>query len=150
MVCNTCGRHTQNENANFCEYCGSSYRGDISSTFYIKPEQETKAAIIPEGYEKPISLLHWLGSYGSVLLSVFIPYVGWIISLTLLLVWSFDNKTIQSKKNWARAMLIIMGISFVIMVIVILYITLNSTMLQDIINMNFDMNKYYNILNEIN
>lgn len=64
--------------------------------------------------------------------------------------WSFDNKTIQSKKNWARAMLIIMGISFVIMVIVILYITLNSTMLQDIINMNFDMNKYYNILNEIN
>ena len=24
MVCNSCGRSTDNENANFCEYCGAS------------------------------------------------------------------------------------------------------------------------------
>ena len=29
MVCNSCGRDNQNENSNFCEYCGASLREGV-------------------------------------------------------------------------------------------------------------------------
>ena len=34
MICKDCGREIVNDNANFCEYCGTSFRGTMQQTSY--------------------------------------------------------------------------------------------------------------------
>lgn len=164
MICNTCGRNIQNENANFCEYCGSSFReirnasvaidqqdhidGQVQRQSFAStiPMQNMMSENIPSSVrqgetEKPISFLSWLGSYGILVGLFFIPF-GWIAALILLCFWSFSDKTPKTKKNWARVNLIVIGV--VIIVFFLLMLTMiNSPMFQDMINGSFDMNSYY-------
>ena len=39
MKCNVCGRHTQNEEANFCDYCGSPFREHMQAFYDIQKER---------------------------------------------------------------------------------------------------------------
>jgi hypothetical protein len=61
-----------------------------------------------------VSIGDWIVSY--ILMGI--PLVGFI----MLIVWAFGSDAPQSKKNWARANLILMVIGFVIMII--LYATI--------------------------
>lgn len=159
MVCNTCGRHIQNEEANFCEYCGTSFRnGNIneikppSNYTYSSETGNTSAprqphapeAINVNQNEKNVSLLDWLGSY----LIMFIPVVGGIVFFVMLLIWSFSKNISTSKKNWARATLVFYIITIILFIILlVLYIPLlDSTMFQDLLNA--DANEISNILQE--
>ncbi|NLK27833.1 MAG: hypothetical protein GX306_05770 [Clostridiales bacterium] len=142
MVCNTCGRHTQNENANFCEYCGSSFRENIQDTFYAVPQgqpvgQAGNMAQEKEAYEPPISFMNWLGTYAIILLPTFIPF-GWIISLVMLCVWAFTKNTSTSKRNWSRATLIFSILYFIIF-IVMMIILLNSPLFKSIMKSTMDL-----------
>lgn len=124
MICKVCGRNTENQNANFCEYCGSSYRlgtnieqqnistTNINQDIHTTSEQET---------EKPISTLHWI----CCMLIFFIPIIGWIAYPVMLFVWAFSNNISKTKRNWARASLIIIFIC-IIMVIGVLTDFVNS------------------------
>lgn len=38
MVCKTCGRSTQNEDANFCEYCGSPFKEHLTPAYTVMPQ----------------------------------------------------------------------------------------------------------------
>lgn len=156
MICNNCGRQIQNEAANFCEYCGFSFREQTQAArpeggqnFNSKPDmqqgpvpvsvfgQPRTAMQQPGISEKPISFLSWLGTYALLL----VPYVGWLIFIIMLFVWAFGNNTPVTKKNWARVTLIFVGIVtvFVILFIIIFYVP----MLQQIMSGNFDYNSYY-------
>lgn len=110
MICNTCGREIVNEDANFCEYCGAPVRGrngfDINTS--VPPVNETVTDNINE---KPISFLNWLGTN----LLMYVPYVN----IVMLFIWAFSHKVNTSKKNWARANLVLMGITLVILLIII-------------------------------
>lgn len=113
MICNICGRNIENENANFCENCGTSLRGHVveQNNTYQKESQIDNVNEKKEE-QKPISFGNWMGS----LILPFIPLVGPIIYLVMLFIWSFGSDTNQSKKNWARAQLIVTIISVVLVV----------------------------------
>lgn len=173
MVCNSCGRTSGNENANFCDYCGASLKGkdtyvavenaysgesqaDVSKDSYsntfsyssgnVESQGNSQAPrtvyggnYVPnteDGNEKPVSFWNFLGS----MLIPFIPIVGPIVYLVMLLVWSFGSDTNPSKKNWARAMLVFGIICFAIAIIFIIYI---SMMILNSGGMESFMNEYY-------
>lgn len=113
MECKVCGRHTENEYANFCEYCGTSFRENYQPDYLEKQNQyENNQDIKMDNNDKSITFGNWMGS----LLLPFIPVIGPFIYLIMLFVWSFGSEAPQSKKNWAKAQLIITLISIVIVV----------------------------------
>ena len=161
MRCNNCGRNTQNEEANFCEYCGSSFResrlspnpaapreqnyteasGNFQEVMAMKMSdkvmgQETSQA---ENIEKPITFLNWLGTYGIL----FVPLIGGLIFFVMLFVWAFSGATPASKKNWARVTLIFIAVAFIIL-ITYLVTVVSSPMFQEMMSGSFDYNSFYN------
>ena len=182
MKCNVCGRQTMNEEANFCEYCGSSFREHMQQQQPVNPmppynqgnmfnpgnSYNSENSYNPGGSynqgqmpnmmqggipqnnpnqiqpEKPTSFLDWLGTYGIML----IPCVGWLVFIVMLFIWGFGNKASESKKNWARATLIFVG---VLILVVIAYLAMVMPLYMDIyqqmMNGTFDMNSYYNSIN---
>lgn len=126
MKCNVCGRHTQNEEANFCDYCGSSFREQKAAALDSVPKEQKNPFIIGQNIqvkqmpvnnnmaqaytgtqqnqetEKPVSLLNWLGTYGIF----FIPVFGVFAFFIMLFIWAFAGNAPASKRNWARATLI--------------------------------------------
>jgi hypothetical protein len=134
MVCNSCGRDNQNENSNFCEYCGASLREGVrpevepttnysyqNGTGYASapvPPAAPAQAIEIDNSEKPVSVLNWIGTY----LIMFIPIVGGLVFLIMLFVWaSGGNNVPTSKKNWAKANLILMLISLIFVIVFIIF-----------------------------
>ena len=159
MNCNVCGRQTMNEDANFCEYCGNSFREQMHNSFNMPMtgQDPYSNGTIPnrmpnQGYgmqgslnevppDKPVTFLNWLGTYGMML----IPIVGGIAFLVMLFIWAFGGKTPESKKNWARATLLFVGVILVIIIVYIIAIV-NSSMFQQMMNGTFDYNSYYDSL----
>lgn len=140
MVCKSCGRSTSNENANFCDYCGTSYKEVI---YHQNEERQSIESIVKERNEveegdKPISFRNWMGT----LLLPIIPLVGPIIYLVMMLVWAFGSDTNQTKKNWARASLVV-GCIFIMLFIILM---VNS--FTQLINSGFDMNSYMEQMNQ--
>lgn len=133
MICNNCGRQSIREDANFCEYCGNSFREQAPYN-PILPKQE--AAALPDK-EKPVSFLNWLGSYALI----FIPFVGGLVFIVMLFVWAFGGYVPTSKKNWARAMLIMVAVATVF-VIIFLIVAFNNMNILDIFNGNFNLERF--------
>lgn len=159
MKCNTCGRLSQNEEANFCDYCGASFREQAHLQTKTTPQEPvfggpamTRTMPLqmpgamgkvsePVNIEKPVSFMNWLATYSLL----FVPFFGWIAFIILLCIWAFDGRTPASKKTWARATLIVAGI-VIILVIGYLIILFSSPMFQQMINGTFDYNNYYSNL----
>jgi len=159
MKCNTCGRQIQNETANFCEYCGASFREQAQAVkpeagqpFYTRPIVQQEPApmnianpMLGTGQmgnpERPISFLSWLGTYSLLAVLLFIPYLGWIGIIAILIFWAFSNKTPATKKNWARVTLIFAGI--VMIFVIIVFAAFYSMYYPQIMNGTFDINSYY-------
>ena len=143
MVCQACGRNTENENANYCEYCGTSYRENKNVIYESVEKENIRTSEIVEksieNEEKSTSFKNWLGS----MLLPFIPGVCLIIYIVMLFVRAFSSETPKSKKNWARASLIVGVIGFIFIV----YFLMSTTM--DLINSGFDFNSYMNQINKV-
>lgn len=172
MRCDNCGRMIQNEEANFCEYCGSSFREQRQAPFHIAPnEQEFQrdnrmlypnmSSVAPnqtptpnqnftpsvEGQEKRDSFLGWLGIYGLL----FIPFAGWLIFIIIVFLWAFGGNASVTKKNWARATLVFVGVLVVLFIIftVIMLFTygpMYQEMYRMIENGTFDNNSYLELI----
>lgn len=134
MVCKACGRNSASENANYCEYCGTSFRENIP----LKQEdyQAVSAQPIVETNnresDKPITFGNWIGT----MLLPFIPIVGIFIYIVMMFVWAFGSDTPQSKKNWARASLIVS------VVLLILFAFMFTSAMMEIINSGMDISQY--------
>lgn len=148
MVCKVCGRTPMNPEANFCDYCGASFREGVDNPFpdfkfenasttnnvnetinageqrYQQMNSEggqmaggmnpfqtlfgsSDAATAGEAAERPMTFANWL----VILLLPFIPLIGSFVYLGLLFVWSFGSKATKTKKNWARATLVVLVIA---------------------------------------
>ncbi len=95
MICKICGRTVQNEEANFCEYCGAPFRPEMDNIIHNMRDTPIQ--------EKPMTVGNWL----AIMLLVFIPLIGPYVFLALLFFWSFHKSVSAAKKNWARATLIV-------------------------------------------
>ncbi|MDF2610458.1 MAG: hypothetical protein K0R92_1932 [Lachnospiraceae bacterium] len=142
MICNVCGRNTDNAHANFCEYCGSSFRQDTEQLQYEHTATlNADAAMIHteniNAGEKPISFWNWLVS----MLLLYIPVVGIFIYPIMLFVWAFSSSTPKSKQNWARATLLVIVITIFLFVYIIT--STYSQMLSNGFNINDYMQQYY-------
>lgn len=158
MVCNNCGRQVHNEEANFCEYCGNSFREHIQTPAFVKPQLNGQSQsyeqaqsrtsynpLLPNqaepmklsGEDRPVSFLNWLGSYGIF----FIPVIGTLLFPIMLIVWSFSRNVSQSKKNWARATLIFFIAFLFYMFIAIFSYLLSVPAVKEYINGNIDYNE---------
>lgn len=129
MFCKVCGRTIANENANFCEYCGTALNGrdDIFGGRQENPAQgpyQDAAGLADNSLtgilagtagtaqaENSMSFLHWI----VVLLLPYIPIVGTFAYLVLLFAWSFGRTASTSRKNWARATLVMLAVAVAIL-----------------------------------
>lgn len=133
MVCKVCGRNSASDNPNYCEYCGSSFREKVpfrQDDFLFTNTQQDK--VNTAANEKNISFGNWLGS----MLLPFIPFVGIFVYIVMLFVWAFGNDTPPSKKNWARATLIITAVSIILLIIMF------TSAMTELINSGMDINQY--------
>lgn len=133
MVCKACGRNSANENANYCEYCGTSFRENTpfrQENYEIGREQNRETG--SEDNEKPISFRNWMGT----MLLPFIPIVGIFIYIVMMFVWAFGSDAPKSKKNWARASLIISVIA------IILFAFMFTSTMMDIMNSGMNIEDY--------
>lgn len=176
MICKVCGRTIANEEANFCDYCGASFRemksgedtaqtnttpfsmdGQVSGEqTYHQDQQYTQNQPAWQGQshqqaqsyqqmsqsinnqkERPISFLNWLGT----MLLPYVPVFGSITYIVMLFIWAFGKDSNPSKKNWARAKLVVTAIGIIFMIIIIAYVTgsiLSSGMtLEDYVNTTY-------------
>lgn len=101
MICKSCGRTIENPKANFCDYCGDALREQEVQAFQTLNVQQEETKVKEE--ETPVAFGNWLGS----MLLLFIPFVGAPIYITMLIYWSFSAEIPESKRNWARAALIV-------------------------------------------
>ncbi len=163
MKCNVCGRQSQNETANFCEYCGSSFREHMQAPFHnphqeqgspygngptpMMHQQNGMAQNAPNVIDKDsTSFLNWIGTYGIL----FIPVVGWLVFIIMLFVWAFSSNTPVSKKNWARATLIFVGIMLIIFIVlfILIYLPIYQQIYQQMMDGTFDYNSYNSFLEQ--
>lgn len=149
MKCEVCGRQIQNEEANFCEYCGSSFREQKQGSFHTPPRSQglpfqngpanspmngpvnmqgnnpnMTGFGMPGGPFTPQQAerpTSFLSWLGTYGL-LLIPVAGWLAFIILLFIWSFSDTTSAAKKNWARATLIFAGIMLVIFIAYMIYI----------------------------
>ncbi|MBQ9767683.1 MAG: hypothetical protein IJW37_06240 [Lachnospiraceae bacterium] len=139
MRCAVCGREAMNPEANYCDYCGSSFRkygqegwsnqtttkvgnnesGVSDSGYsafgmseYREPSQEKQGlGSVPAGEYKPVTTWTYLG----VLLLPMVPWVGTIAWLVVMCYWAFSSNVDAARKHFARAYMIFMGISLVVL-----------------------------------
>ena len=143
MVCNNCGRKIGNEEANFCEYCGHSFREQKQIPAPENPIPSNpllpKQAIVLQdnsNKDKPVPFISFLGSYGIF----FIPVIGFLLFPIMLLVWSFSTKVSATKRNWARATLIFVVLFFSYISIALMNMFMIPAM-QDFLQGNIDSNE---------
>lgn len=125
MVCKVCGRSIPDENAHFCENCGASLR-DIDIQGSANGQQtQTPPSYQPPNYtpkkDEPVSFGNWIGS----MLLPFIPIVGSLVYLVMLIIWSCSSEINESKRNWARASLVISLVSTVLMIVLVIVFVAN-------------------------
>ena len=103
MRCEVCGREAMNPEANYCDYCGTSFR-EAGFQAEIKKEQaESEKKAPATGGQVPMS---W---FLGVMCLPLVPAIGAFAYLGLLFYWGFSNNINDSRKTFARATLIFTG-----------------------------------------
>lgn len=140
MRCKVCGREAMNPEANFCDYCGSSFRqygegfrqeepkaqetGNYSAFGTLENDRQELygeeshragrgVGNVAGEEEKPVTIWTFLG----VLLVLFVPYIGFYVFLGMLFYWAFASNISGVRKTFGRAMLIYAVIMLIFMMI---------------------------------
>ncbi len=141
MECKNCGRKSMNENANYCDYCGASFREGIEyypahENVIVKEKQEqerntAQSTTAPKGLNaifgdgsKPMSFWNWVAVFSILLL----PYAGPLLFVVFLIIWAFDRRTPDTRKNFARAFLIflIIGLIYLIFMAAMMFASMDD------------------------
>lgn len=142
MECKVCGRKADNENSNFCENCGNSFRENyqnfqqsqdthqrlnqqnVNPNNHYQRRHGNEQSQTKENGEAPVSFKNWLLTLTLPFLMIFIPipFVGPLAYLVLLAIWAFGNNTNPNKKNWARAQLVVSAVVFILFTIISVFL----------------------------
>lgn len=117
MVCPNCGKEVA-PGTRFCESCGAKLeeQSTQNSGYYASPVQsapQPQASV----YREPVTA----GGYILRYLINLIPLVGWLIYIVMLFVWAGDKTKEESFNNWAKAQLIIILISVILVIVCALF-----------------------------
>ena len=139
MLCRNCGRQVPESSA-FCTECGAKvekaeqqdyspeYETPENSTPYTQPQQNSYYAQPgPQRRNEAVSV----GTYVGMTILSGIPLIG----LIMMCVWAFSADENQSKKNFARAMLILMAIGFVLSIVLLIIIGVASAAVFNMMDM---------------
>ena len=121
MYCKKCGGKLESY-ANNCAFCGHPVEKYETTARYVKEETDN-------GEIKHMTVLQWIG----LPLLNFIPLVGTIIYLVLLFKWAFGKTNNLTLKNYAKASLIFMIISIVLVIIYSIFIMSNIELLNELL-----------------
>ena len=102
-VCKKC-QTKFDDSISFCPICGTP----VSGIYPAHLSQNTK---------EPVTVGGWIGRS----LIPFIPFVGGLVYLIMLFIWSGDTVKEESFRNWAKAQLIVAAIAIVIAIIFALF-----------------------------
>lgn len=103
-VCQAC-HASYDDSLALCPYCGTIPQANYPAYPAYTP-QETK---------EPVSIGGWIGRS----LIPYIPFVGGIIYLIMLFIWTGDTKKEDTFRNWAKAQLIVMAVVIVLTIIIV-------------------------------
>lgn len=141
--CDKCGTLVSGEGM-FCPNCGSVLPGAVNldkpassempstnsgevypggqQTYNQVPPNQAQMPVYPQSYNagntqgyQPMSVGSWVGT-------IILSGLG-IIGLIFLFIWAFDSSTMQPKKNYARAMLLLaaIGVGLWILIMIIIF-----------------------------
>lgn len=123
--CKVCGRKNPLPEANFCYYCGASFRekgtDDEPERRVSEPEENSAGteAVVSEPdvtqVKRPFTTFRWLG----LLLLLLIPPYGWIAFLVIALISAFGANATDERRAFAKAFLIFSAIVIVLACILI-------------------------------
>ena len=105
MKCAMCGREITNQDANYCDYCGTAVRAGV----YWEAEPEKTTITQEEPKEEMVSTWLFLG----VMCLMFVPVIGFLVHLGVLFYWAFVTGIKDSRKSFARAILIYEAVTLV-------------------------------------
>ena len=113
MVCPNCGKEVA-PGTRFCESCGAKLeeQSTQNSGYYASPVQSAPQPQASVNRE-PVTA----GGYILRYLINLIPLVGWLIYIVMLFVWAGDKTKEESFNNWAKAQLIIILISVILVIV---------------------------------
>lgn len=141
--CDKCGTLVSGEGM-FCPNCGAILPGAVNlgkpassempstnssevypggqQTYNQVPPNQAQMPVYPQSYNTGNTQEYQTMSVGSWVGTILLSCLG-IIGLIFLFIWAFDSSTIQPKKNYARAMLIIQAISvgFAILIMILTF-----------------------------
>lgn len=125
MFCKKCGNSLPDK-SKFCPNCGTE-------TMVEAPEEECittpqNSTVIVEPLREPVPVKQWC-----FLLLNFIPYIGGLITLVLLIIWAVGdpkNDKYPCRVNFARAALIMFAIIFVITIIAFIFMVIYASTIQ--------------------
>ncbi len=105
-LCRVCGRENPIEDANFCYYCGESFREgfQVNETDLLKErvsENEAQGSTVTAG-AKPMSMWRWLALFALFL----IPIYGWILLVVMMFLYAFGSKTTPERREMAKGFLL--------------------------------------------
>ncbi len=116
-TCMQCGANLPDE-ANVCAACGMTQPMMTAPVAPVAQEQPQPVSYPGPGYqpqEEPVSVGGWIGRN----LIPLIPFVGSLIFLVMLFIWSGDRTKQATFRNWAKAQLILMAIGVVLGIILV-------------------------------
>lgn len=111
-TCPSC-RSSFDEKLAICPYCGTIVNNSTPSHY-----SPNYPAYGQPSAKEPITVGGWIGRS----LIPFIPFVGGLVYLIMLFVWSGDSQKEETFRNWAKAQLIVMGIVIVLSIVLLVLI----------------------------
>ena len=112
MVCRNCEKTYEN-GVLFCRECGAPL---VPMPAEQKSLQNPAAPAAQGTPTQAVSVGEWV----LILLMPLIPCVGWLVWLVMMFVWGFGDNVKPSKKNYARASLIIALVALVLILAFVL------------------------------
>lgn len=133
MRCMVCGREAMNPEANFCDYCGSSFRecnresADSDSSVRKAEDGDGYSAFGTEAFDdrsigarEKISgekegTKDTIWTYLGAFFLPMVPMVGVFLWLFMMFSWAAGSKVNESRRCFARAYLIFIGVSLMVL-----------------------------------
>ena len=129
MNCKYCGTNLDNS-ATFCYNCGNltDLGEQVQARNNPAPVQQNFYA--PQHSKEPISVGGWIGRT----LIPCIPFVGGLVYLIMLFIWSGDTNKEVTFRNWAKAQLIVMAVVIVLTIFAVVIIAATGVSVMNSLN----------------
>ncbi len=118
--CEVCGRKNPLKGANYCYYCGASFREADFKPEALKKESDSVTAEVKKE-ENTFSMWKWLALFALLLL----PPYGWIIFVVILCINAFGTKATEERRAFSKAFLLFILAAILVLYLFSLYIQSN-------------------------